>query len=615
MEYYNLLAVSFKGVGELYRSHLENRSKLCYARGMDAAYKLQRELGMAKTTKTKTRNNAARSTTGRTATAKAKTTPKKAVAPTKKIGLGAKKSAPRGKKSASQIRPGTLSVAGEGHDAGTMQPHVLVFLPGFMGSKLKDPQGNVVWLDVHSVPAPRPLDLGGWVNDLRQWLDDLFAKMRYPHPVDDPDFVLEPAGVIDSLFRVLPFEEHYKRIKETLKKFGYVIDPDGTATDEFICYTFGYDWRQDNRKSAEKLKQRVDELQTMYPDRQIWLMGHSNGGIVARWYLEKLGGKDVVKRLFLLASPWDGSPKAVNFLKYGLNKFLDLPIPDQLDIPRRTRETLRSFPAIYQLVPSKRKFLFEKKGNTEANVDPFKGTDWLDGDEPTLLEDGRAFNRELGNSLSDSYETLAFVGYNYPTTLRGTVRSRQGTRWGEVDWDSDKLVGDGTVPLYSAEFNDARDIVPVIAEHSHIYVHEEVKKRLWLELVGIYQGLKLGTLSSGGRDTDATIALERDVAHPGNPVNVTVTLTSITDSKPIQDAEVRGKLLWLQELPGSPLVEEPKDSATFPISADGQAPGRYHGAFPAPAQEGYYELEASILPPGEAEIKLQKVFVSQISPQ
>ena len=47
-------------------------------------------------------------------------------------------------------------------------------------------------------------------------------------------------------------------------------------------------------------------------------MGHSMGGIAARWYIEKEGGRDFVSRLFLMASPWNGAPKAMHSIFMGL---------------------------------------------------------------------------------------------------------------------------------------------------------------------------------------------------------------------------------------------------------------------------------------------------------
>lgn len=52
----------------------------------------------------------------------------------------------------------------------------------------------------------------------------------------------------------------------------------------FKCpvYAFGYDWRQPNAASADRLKERVDEILDEEQASSVVLVTHSMGGIVAR---------------------------------------------------------------------------------------------------------------------------------------------------------------------------------------------------------------------------------------------------------------------------------------------------------------------------------------------
>lgn len=45
-------------------------------------------------------------------------------------------------------------------------------------------------------------------------------------------------------------------------------------------------------------------------DARVSLVGHSLGGLVARWYVEELGGASRVDRLVTLATPHGGTPRA-----------------------------------------------------------------------------------------------------------------------------------------------------------------------------------------------------------------------------------------------------------------------------------------------------------------
>jgi pimeloyl-ACP methyl ester carboxylesterase len=286
---------------------------------------------------------------------------------------------------------------------------------------------------------------------------------------------------MENLFGVLPVAQHYSRLKATLKSWGYQIDPPARARDDLsklIFYTFPYDWRTSFRDAAQKLKERIDELRLLHPDREIWLSGHSGGGIVSRWYLEKLGGNDVVSRLFLFASPWDGAPGALYHIINGYDKLFALPITF-FNIPERTRETLRLFPSLYEIIPQARPFVYDADG---AAVSPFDDADWLpDAQERALLAAGREFNRELGNTTH--VDTVAFIGYNKPTRSEGRMTAEGGERWNNLQWRDADFIGDGTVPLYSAEYANARRYY-AISSHDDIYENDEIKARLYYEVLG-----------------------------------------------------------------------------------------------------------------------------------
>ncbi len=61
---------------------------------------------------------------------------------------------------------------------------------------------------------------------------------------------------------------------------------------------------------ARALADIVDRLPR---DARVHLVGHSLGGVVARWYVQELGGHARVTQTFSLASPFWGSPMARRF--------------------------------------------------------------------------------------------------------------------------------------------------------------------------------------------------------------------------------------------------------------------------------------------------------------
>lgn len=466
------------------------------------------------------------------------------------------------------------------HANGVPPPHFLVFVPGFLGSKLRDrTTGKLVWLDFSSVP----LLPSAWPG----WLDFLFETMRYPN--DN----LEPAGIIEDVLFAPPWikQEQYSRLLRILESWGYRADPKRFSEKELNVYTFAYDWRQDNRISARQLGHAIERWRALHPGEQVWLMGHSNGGILSRWYIEKEGGKDIVSRLFLLASPWDGSPKALYMLFQGFDILLRLGF-DPFEIAERTRDVLRSFPCTYQLIPQARDFL---RGPNNEVIDPFVGENWLENPQQCkLLEDGRRFNQELGNQLS--VETLAFFGRQLATTTFGRVDLVGGTRWRKIEW-FDAEIGDGTLPEYSAVFSAIDRNIPLIAEHGNIYVNPELYLILKWELVDKY-GIRAGRPPKIHERLSVTFRSDQSAYAPGAPMQLSAVLTRQPSGRPLSGAHITVQLRWLQPLPGSTLTSTALKIPRLELK-ETSTRGVYHGQLSAPRTEGYYQLEATIALPRE----------------
>lgn len=488
----------------------------------------------------------------------------------------------------------TATVAAQDNAAPELAPppHFIVFIPGLLGSKLRDrTTGKIVWLDFSSVPL-NPLEWEGWLNEL-------FEKMRYPNPN------LEPAGLIDDVMFVPPWikQEQYSRFLKMLESWGYRVDPMKHTDAELNVYTFAYDWRQDNRISARQLKEQIEVWRALHPGEQVWLIGHSNGGILSRWYIEKEGGKDIVSRLFLLASPWDGSPSAVYILFHGLDTLFRVRF-NLFDIPERTRQVLRSFPAMYHLIPQAHEFL---RGPNNQVIDPFTGKAWLDDSKQiAMLEDGRRFNQELGNHLS--VETVSFLGRKLETRAVGRVQVGNNARWNGIEW-VESQIGDGTLPEYTAFYADARVNMPVIAEHGDIYINPALMDMLRLELIDKYTKMQASTLEDNKPQVDAVTVLDRPTYRPGESVNVQTTLRAVKDGTPIKRAALKARVNWLQGLPGSSESTAPGQLPAIVLTEDSNVPGRYVGQVTAPAQEGYYQLETRMQIPLQDEMTVHDIFV------
>lgn len=465
-------------------------------------------------------------------------------------------------------------------------PHILVFVPGYMGSKLRDPETKeVLWVDFSNVPI-WPWKWGGW-------LGRLLDRVAYPNK-------LEPMGIMDQVIFVPPWarQEHYNRLVDALDEMGYKLDRrqcfghegDAAPYDEskLNCYAFPYDWRQDNRESARELGRAVDRWRSYHPGAEVWIVAHSNGGLVARWYIEKEGGKDFVTRLFLMGSPWDGTPKAMHMAFSGVDTLFRRSF-NLFGIADRTRQLVRTFPSIYQLIPYRNPFLIDLDNE---DVNPFAGDSWLENeDQRKMLKSGLEFSKELGSALSA--HTVCFFGTRQDTPTSGRVRFGAANTWAGIEWMNSEA-GDGTIPARSASNPDAAELIPYPVNHGNIYVDKSVLEKLRFELVDKFRGVRAVAISG-----DLKVVFEPDredhVYSTKETVGLWATVETLGESPgPVTGASINVQPVWHEALPGSTATRPEKNPPPVRLMRSTTIQGRYEGAFAAPEAEGYYRLLATV---------------------
>ncbi len=484
-------------------------------------------------------------------------------------------------------------------------PHFIVFIPGIMGSKLRDrTTGDIVWVDFSSFPVLNPLE---W----DKWLSHLLDTLAYPNSD------LEPAGIMDEVIFVPPWVKQaaYGRLLDALESMGYRADPAKHPEQDLNVHAFAYDWRQDNRLSARQLGAAINHWQAFHPGAKVWILAHSMGGLVARWYIEKEEGKDKVSRLMLLASPRDGSPKAMDMLFDGMDTFLRR-LFNLFNIGPRTRTLLRTFPSAYQLLPHQDPFL---RGLNNEGIDPYKdAAGWLqDEHQRQLLLDGRRFNEELGTTTS--VETLCFFGRKTPTTTFGMVHFAAGGKWSNIEWGTTEA-GDGTVPERSAVHPNAKEKLPFAVDHGSIYAISAVHEFLTWELIDKYRlPEERAERERAALVTERlTIILEpdKDVYSPGEAIQcwATVHRNDEKDTPAVSGAIIEVQPVWHQALPGGKRAPDAAKFSKANLWESEQTPSRYEGSLPAPANEGYYQLKATVRVEGEPTVGLQELIAVEIMP-
>lgn len=312
----------------------------------------------------------------------------------------------------------------------------VVVVPGFMGSELWA-GSELIWPRVrHLFTSP-----------------DIF-RLPDDRPLEARRLVREVV-IVPNLIKL----EQYSRLGNYLEEaLGYERGKD--------LLEFAYDWRQDVRDSARRLAETIDSWPVAPP---ITIIAHSMGCLVSRYYVERLGGKKKVGRLILMGGPHAGVPKVITSLLMG---------PDLLPfgfLGERLREVLASFPSTYQILPTGPCAVDQ----TGRRFSVLEEEHWLGEAQRPLLYRAREFRRELGTH--SSVPTVSIFGYGIKTVTGITVQSDEQGIWHKVAL-SVETGGDNTIPESSAVMTGS-EIHPVQQHHGTLYVDNDVKMRLKLELM------------------------------------------------------------------------------------------------------------------------------------
>jgi pimeloyl-ACP methyl ester carboxylesterase len=202
----------------------------------------------------------------------------------------------------------------------------VIIVPGIMGTRLFDPVDQRRIWDPGLLGPPPAL-----------------ARLRDLTPLEPIDGGTDSLGVRHA---AALYRNSYEALAHRLAPYNPV-------------YAAGYDGRQDNRTSARRIGQIVDEALGQSDAGQVILVAHSMGGLVSRWFCRSAPQR--VRALILLASPTHGTPQAFRQLKIGFGTNL----PHFPADPERTFEFLfsslnyreritflRTFPSVYQLMPT-----------------------------------------------------------------------------------------------------------------------------------------------------------------------------------------------------------------------------------------------------------------------
>jgi pimeloyl-ACP methyl ester carboxylesterase len=299
-----------------------------------------------------------------------------------------------------------------------------------------------------------------WLGSERIWPDpkQIISNVEIFALPGDPR--IEARGIVNDVV-IVP---HIIQSRQYSALGDYLVEGLGYTRGKDLL-EFGYDWRHDVRLAAQRLAEAIEEWQTGAP---VTIIAHSLGTLVTRYYVERLGGKRLVERIILMGGPHHGTPGGLAAILHGPGM---LPFGMGAD---RMRKVLSTFPSAYQILPTY-PCAVDQDGNP---IDILKDESWLPEQQRPYLSAARSFRRELG--ASSSVPAVSIFGYGLKTKLRINIHRGPGGPWQKVDFVED-MAGDQSVPSGSAVLRDS-EIHPVLQEHGSLYVDDDVRMRLKVEL-------------------------------------------------------------------------------------------------------------------------------------
>lgn len=264
-------------------------------------------------------------------------------------------------------------------ERGQFRREPIILIPGTLGSRLHNRKtGEVAW--------------GSFASTISTLEDDLDLPIDGPRLADNRDN-LEAYRVLD-LAEVLRKEgegevRFYAEVIDLLTTtLGYRAAYGRRAIRGQDLFVFFYDWRRSNVEAASQLAEFIATIRRdlAAPEMKFTLLGVSNGGLIARYYLRHKGadvvsGRDVnaslpegfaglndVRRIITLCTPHTGTLDALRLIHEG---YAPAPLSR-----RHPALTIFSMPATFELLPEAGQRVFVDGTGAPLDIDLWKPETW-----------------------------------------------------------------------------------------------------------------------------------------------------------------------------------------------------------------------------------------------
>jgi pimeloyl-ACP methyl ester carboxylesterase len=389
---------------------------------------------------------------------------------------------------------------------------VVVVLPGIMGSALRNRDGDDVWkLSARTI-------VEGVLGRLRT-----LKALQLPEGIGDDHpgdgvvatELMRDMHVIPGIWTVTI---GYDRLDEWLRANFDAVEADATHPDRVANYVrFPYDWRLSNRYNARKLQETVEPVlerfrsRSGHADAKLVFIGHSMGGLVARYYVDVLGGHELTAKVITLGTPHRGALNALVSLVNGVRKGFG---PIGVDLT----QLARSLPALYQLLP--------EYACIESERGLLKTTETALPDiDEKMVADAMRFHEELRTGAEDNgrrYDAHPILARTQPTgtTARIAQETVEALRTiTDSTGHAEDQKGDGTVPRLSAAPYGVASNAPILRYVQDKHGALPKNEPALAEMAGVLTGSP--TIPRGPREVEIGVTAP-DVLLAGETLDVTI---------------------------------------------------------------------------------------------
>jgi pimeloyl-ACP methyl ester carboxylesterase len=237
------------------------------------------------------------------------------------------------------------------------------------------------------------------------------------------------------------------------KSFAHLMDEMKLSGQINEWQPLPYDWRLNLEKIYPELNKRIEALAKNSQTGKVTIVAHSNGGLLAKMFLQKNNTSNFVDRVVLIGSPQIGTPESIAGLLYGENQ----EIAGGLVLNSAVAQKLaQNMPGAYGLLPSAEFFkggdliTFDKSLNKNNINSKESFNDFLltEGVSEKLLQNSDYLHNKIDNYIfPESIPLIQIAGHGLDT-VKGIEYK---TTHGKLDHEPVLTKsGDGTVLSTSA---------------------------------------------------------------------------------------------------------------------------------------------------------------------